>query len=226
MPLSAPFSTAPVLPTRGVAALAGAVLSAAAACGPALADPLPMPSVDFALTASLKRGGTLKLAHSQSRMRVEMTNPNLPTPILGLIDLNARRMVMMLPNVPNMAMEIDIPKEYSVGALAGSGTKVGQSQAAGESCDVWEVDPQANLTSATTFACITADGIALRTEVEIEGKKSTVYEVTELTRAPQDPSQFALPPGAQVVKVPKGKLGSALGIPGLGGLGGGITLPR
>ncbi|MFG1358687.1 hypothetical protein [Xanthobacter pseudotagetidis] len=217
---------APVLPARNVAALAGAALSAAALCGPALADPLPMPSVDFALTASMKRGGTLSLAHSQSRMRVEMTNPNVPTPILGLIDLNARKMVMMLPSVPNMAMEIDIPKEYSVGALAGSGTKVGQSQAAGETCDVWQVDPQANLTSATTYACITADGIALRTEVEVDGKKSTIYEVTELARAPQDPKLFTLPAGAQVVKVPKGKLGGALGLPGLGGGAPAMAVPR
>lgn len=226
MLVPASVSTASVLPARGVAALAGAVLSATVWCSPSLADPLPMPSADFALTASLARGGTLKLAHSQSRMRVEMSKPNLPTPVLGLIDLNARKMLMMLPNVPNMAMEIDIPKEYSLGALAGSGTKVGSSQALGEPCDVWQVESQANLASASTFACITADGIALRTEVEIDGKRSTLYEVTELTRAPQDPSQFALPAGAQVVKVPKGKLGNALGLPGLPSLGGGITLPR
>ena len=216
MPLSAP-----VLP-----ALAGAALSAAALCGAALADPLPMPSVDFALTADLKRGGTLSLAHSQSRMRVEMTNPNVPTPILGLIDLNARKMVMLLPNVPNMAMEIDIPKEYSMGALSGNGTKVGESAVAGEACDVWKVESQANLASAATFACITSDGIALRTEVEVEGKKATVYEVTQLSRAPQNPKQFELPAGVQVVKVPKGKLGSALGLPGLGGGTPAIPLPR
>ena len=171
MPLSAP-----VLP-----ALAGAALSAAALCGAALADPLPMPSVDFALTADLKRGGTLSLAHSQSRMRVEMTNPNVPTPILGLIDLNARKMV--LPNVPNMAMEIDIPKEYSMGALSGNGTKVGESAVAGEACDVWKVESQANLASAATFACITSDGIALRTDDPTQLRQlATAFGATYDTR--------------------------------------------
>lgn len=202
---------------RGASLLVGTLAWGVALAGFAAADPLPLPSTDFALTANLTRGGTMDLAHSQSKMRVQMNNPNAPGPMIGLIDLQARKMIMMMPNVKNMAIEIEIPPEYSIGALSGNGTRVGQSEVAGEPCDLWKVEPQANLGSVATTACITTDGIALRTEAEIKGKRQVVYEATQVTRAPQDPSLFELPKDVQVVKVPKGKLGGALGLPGLGG---------
>ena len=192
----------------GLAALFGSAASA---------DPLPLPSTDFALTASLKRGGTMELAHSQSKMRVVMNTPAAKTPIVGLIDLTARKMVMMMPNVANMAIEIDLPPQYSVAALSGNGTRVGQDEVAGEACDLWQVDTppnaQSKLNARDTVACITQDGIALRTEAEIDGKKQVLYEVTSLTRGPQDPKLFQLPADVQVMKMPKGKLGGALNLP-------------
>jgi len=66
-----------------------------------------------------------------------------------------------------------------------------------------------------TSACITPDGIALRTEAEIQGTTRVLYEVESLKRGPQDPGLFQLPPGVKVMKVPQGKFGSMLGIPGV-----------
>lgn len=196
--------------------LAGTLLGAGAAC----ADPVPLPTVDFALSADLRRGGSMDLAHSQGRMRVEMTKPNVPGSIVGIIDLRARRMVVRTPNLPNMAVEMELPPEYALGALSGSGLRVGESQVAGEACDLWKLDAPVSsaggVSLGPTTACITPDGIALRTEVEVQGKKQTVFEALKLTRAPQDPKLFQLPSGVQVIKVPKGKIGSALGLPGLG----------
>lgn len=183
----------------------------------AQADPLPLPTADFALKADLRRGGTIEIAHSQGRMRVEIQKPNIPGSMVGIIDLKARSMVVRTPNLPNMAVEIELPPEYVLGALAGSGLWVGEDTVAGEPCDLWKVDPQMKSALGPTTACITPDGIALRTEVEIKGTKQTVFEATSLSRAPQDQKQFQLAPGMQVMKVPKGKIGSALGIPGLGG---------
>jgi len=198
------------------AVLAGTLLGLGAAC----ADPVPLPTVDFALSADLRRGGSMDLAHSQGRMRVEMTKPNVPGSIVGIIDLRARRMVVRTPNLPNMAVEMELPPEYALGALSGSGLRVGESQVAGEACDLWKLDAPSGAVGGVvlgpTTACITPDGIALRTEVEVQGKKQTVFEALKLTRAPQDPKLFQLPSGVQVIKVPKGKIGSALGLPNLG----------
>ena len=54
---------------------------------------------------------------------------------------------------------------------------------------------------------MTPDGIPLRTEIETKGKKQLVYEATSVTRGPQNPALFALPPGTQVMKVPPGAAG-------------------
>ncbi|MDI4656346.1 hypothetical protein [Xanthobacter autotrophicus] len=203
-----------------VSVLAGPLLGAGVAC----ADPVPLPTVDFALSADLRRGGSMDLAHSQGRMRVEMVKPNVPGSIVGIIDLKARRMVVRTPNLPNMAVEIELPPEYALGILNGTGLRVGEGQVAGEPCDLWKLDAPLGAAGGAamgasvgpTTACITPDGIALRTEVEVQGKKQTVFEALKLTRAPQDPKLFQLPAGVQVIKVPKGKIGSALGLPGLG----------
>ena len=208
---------------------------ALAACGAALfigieaveAEPLPLPRTDFALKAKLRSGASLDLAHSRGLMRAEMTKPGVPAAMVGFIDLAERRITLLVPAIPNMAVETDIPLEYSVGALAADGTRTGQNgMVAGEACDLWQVASQAGAGIGPTTLCITADGITLRTEAEIKGKTYTVYEVTQLSRDPQTPDRFRLPPGLQVMKVPKGKGGLPPALLGLGlGLGGG-TKPQ
>ncbi|MFG1347445.1 hypothetical protein V5F59_21340 [Xanthobacter autotrophicus DSM 431] len=198
---------------RGAAMVAGALLCA----GPALADPLPLPTVDFALKGSLRHGGTLDLAHSQGKMRVEITRPNVPGSVVGILDLKVRRMVMRTPNLPNMALDVELPPEFALGAVSGNGTRVGPgAPVAGEACELWITEAPTSAPTGVvlgpTTACITADGITVRTEVELNGKKQQLFETTTLTRGPQDPKLFQLPPGVQVVKLPKGKLGSALGL--------------
>lgn len=199
------------------AVAAGVLILCLPSVSPARADPVPLPATDFALKADLKRGGTIDIAHSHGRMRVEIQKSNIPGSMVGIIDLNARSMLVRTPNLPNMAVEIELPPEYVLGALTGTGLRVGEDTVAGEACDLWKIDPQMKSALGPTTACITPDGIALRTAVEIKGTKQTVFEATSLTRAPQDQKQFQLPPGTQVMKVPKGKIGAALGIPGLGG---------
>ncbi|MFG1394151.1 hypothetical protein [Xanthobacter agilis] len=193
---------------------AGLGLGLGLGLGTAIAEPLPFPTADFNLKANLPRNAVMEMAYSQGRMRVEMTKPNVPGSVVGIIDLNTHRMLMLSPQMPKVAVEIALPPEYVVGALAGTGSKVGRSEVAGESCDLWQVDPPVDRKLGPTTACITADGIALRTEAEIQGAKRTLYEVASLTRGPQDPKRFLLPPGVKVVKMPQGKFGSILGLPG------------
>ncbi len=186
---------------------------ACALAGPALADPLPTPTVDFALKAKLRDGGSLDLAHSNGKMRMEILPKASPAMVVGLIDMKTGKIVVMVPSMPKMAVQTDLPPEYNFASLAGSGsgTKVGTAQVAGEPCDLWKVETSSPTASTgPTTACITADGIALRTEVEIQGKPQVIYEATALTRAPQDAHLFVMPTGVQTIKIPKGASAAAL----------------
>ena len=201
------WSARSAVPMLAVAvALAGPVVS-----GPAAADPLPTPTVDFALKAKLRDGGSLDLSHAGGKMRMEMLPKASPAMVVGLIDLKTGKIVVMVRSMPKMAVQTDLPPEYNFAMLAGagSGTHVGTAQVAGENCDLWKVETSSATTGPTT-ACITADGIALRTEVEIQGKPQVIYEATALTRGPQDPQLFVMPTGVQTIKIPKGASAAAL----------------
>lgn len=190
-----------------------AVTTLAAGLGAAAADPLPYPSADFALKAVLRDGGSLDLAYADGRMRLELLPKSSPTLIVGIADLKSGKVALMVPSMPKMAMQTDLPPSFSFAALTGSGTKTGTDTVAGETCDLWKIDPVPSQTTAgPTTACITADGIALRTHVEIQGKPQLVYEATALMRGPQDPRQFMVPHGVQTVKLPKSAVAA---VPGL-----------
>lgn len=202
----------------GAGLLGLALVLGAASDHPAMADPLPLPTVDFALKANVRRAGTLELAHSGGKMRVEINNPSAPGPMIGIIDLKNRKMTMLMASVAKAAVEIEIPQENAFGALQGEGLRVGEGMVAGEPCDLWKVEPLATMNAGPTVACITPDGIALRTEIERkDGRKDLVFEATSLTRGPQDPKLFQLPPDVTVIKAPAGKIGRMLGVPGIGG---------
>lgn len=197
---------------------ASLLLCMALGTGVAAADPLPLPATDFALKAKSRGGSEIDLVHSAGKMRVEVESPKGPGNMVGILDLKGNRMVMLVPNMSSKAVEIELPTDYSLGTISGAatGTRMGADQVAGQPCDLWKVDTPQDKGAGATVACITPDGIALRTETEIKGKKEVVFEAVSLTRGPQDPKAFQLPPGVQVIKVPK----SAMGLPGLGGMPG------
>ncbi|WP_051357035.1 hypothetical protein [Azorhizobium doebereinerae] len=201
------------------------IAAALAACAAhsAQADPLPTPTGDFALKAKTRDGGTLDLAHSGGRMRLEMLPKAAPAMVVGLLDLRAGKMVVMVPAMPKMAVQMDLPPDFTFASMNGSGTKTGSAEVAGEPCDLWKVDATASQAgTGPTVSCITADGIALRTEMDIKGKTEVLYEVTSLTRGPQDPRQFVLPTGVQTVKIPKN---AAAALPGLAPFTAGLGTP-
>lgn len=176
-------------------------LAAAAAllAGAAQAEPLPRPQVDYAASGTLAGRGTILVRHHAGKLRVDLKIDGLPGHTMGLVDLNTHRAVMTLP-VPGskIAVETDFGADARFGQIAGEGTRTGASTVAGEACDVWQIKVPKVRTPAT--ACITADGITLRTEVAVSGKGREVMEIKKLSRAPQDAALFALPPGTNVVK--------------------------
>ncbi|MFG1464952.1 hypothetical protein V5F77_18885 [Xanthobacter sp. DSM 24535] len=192
-----------------LSALAGAALGAL----PARADPLPTPTVDFALKARLGGRVQVDMAHQGNRMRMEISNPAVPGTLLGFLNLDTRKVVLVSPSLPKMGVETDLPADFQIASLAGEGTRLGASEAAGEPCTLWRVEKSAQI-AGPAVACITEDGIVLRTEVEIQGKTHIAFEALSLTRGPQKPELFLLPPGTRTMKIPNG--GNLLPAPGLG----------
>lgn len=185
------------------------------------AAPLPMPTIDFAMTGKSMRGAAMDLAHHDGKMRVELKKPGANATVISIIDLKSAKMLMLVPNMSHMAMEVELPPQYAALTMQGTGKKLGQAEVAGETCDLWQVDKAG---SSNTVACITEDGIALRTQADVGGTSRTIFEAQSVTRAPQSASLFSFPPDVQIVQL-DGKmlnnLPGALGnIGGLGALGG------
>lgn len=192
-------------PPPGIAALAAIAILFSAGI-PAVADSIPLPTVDYQATATVYGGGNLISRHSNGKMRVEMQLPGVPQATVTIIDLRARKTVTMVavPGMGNMAMEADFSDESKYGVAVGQGRRVGSATVAGESCELWETeatDKQGRKHSAVS--CVTRDSIALRVEATVRGKRETVFEITALKRERQDPKLFVLPADAQMMKLPK-----------------------
>jgi len=172
----------------------------------AKAEPVPLPKIDFEARAKLMNEGTLLIRHSNGKMRIEMQIPQLQDPTVGFIDLNRKVMVILLPipGAQNTAMEVEFGNDAAFGQVLGDGVRAGEATVAGERCFVWKVSAGEDNRAA---ACLTPDNIALRTQVSIDGKTRTVFEVTELKRQPQNPADLEVPSNVNIVKLPKGMKG-------------------
>ena len=170
------------------------------------AEPVPLPKIDYEAKAKLWNEGSLFIRHSNGKMRIEMQLPQLKEPAIGYIDLNRKVMVMILPipGIKETGMEVEFGDDAAFGQVIGNGQKAGEATVAGERCTVWKITAKDESRAA---ACLTHDHIALRTQVSIEGKTRTVFEVTELKRQPQSPADLEVPSDLNIMKLPKGMKG-------------------
>jgi hypothetical protein len=185
----------------------------------ALAEPIPLPNVDFQAKATMMGKMNMTLRQSAGKARVELQAAGMPQ-MTGIMDLKARKMLMIgaVPGMSNMALEIELGKDTGYGQVIGNGRRVGTDTVVGEPCELWEMDEAKNGTNGgPVIACLARDNIPLRTEMTIEGKRRIVMEVTELKRERQDPALFAVPANVQVMKMPKGAAGALQSIPGMPG---------
>jgi hypothetical protein len=176
---------------------------------PALADPVPLPNVEYSAKATMMGGMSMLSRHSKGKMRVEMSGPMLPQAMVAYIDLMTKKMlsIMNVPGMPPMAVEADLGAEESPGVTVGEGRRVGTSKAAGEDCDLWQIDAAKKIDKKVdAVACLSRDAIPLRMEATINGKREVIFEVSELNRGPQDPKLFAPPKDVQVMQIPKGMI--------------------
>lgn len=167
---------------------------------PAAAEPLPQPAVEFMAKGTLAGRGDLTMRHKEGKLRMDMSVSGAPVSMSGIIDVAARKALMIMPLATKTAIEIEFGSDANLGHMVGDGKMTGSAMVAGEKCNLWEVNaPKAQ---GPAIVCITADGIGLRTEVLANGQRHTIMEITELSRGRQDPELFSLPPDTKIIKPP------------------------
>jgi hypothetical protein len=177
---------------------------------PALSDPLPQPRIDFEASSKGPGGTTFFYRHHEGKLRIDVKLPGTQVAATSLVDISGRKVVAIVgPASGSMAVELDL-NEAEFGLPPGllDAKRIGAARVAGEPCNLWEVTrpplratTRAPLPSAT-IACITPDGIPLRTETVTNNVRQVVMEAITVTRAAQDPSLFAVPPGTKIMKAP------------------------
>ncbi len=175
--------------------LAAAALSLALAT-PVLAEPLPMPGVDFRAEMAILEGpGVMTvMRHKAGKMRVDVEQMGMKGFMLMERGKTVATMIMEIqPGVP-MAMDIDLSKmagqqQMNVATWDLDGRKVGSATVLGESCDEYETTQS----GMTMRICIARDGVPLRT-FDV-GRNKPVMEARKVERVTQDAAQFAIPAG-------------------------------
>lgn len=178
-----------------------ALLSSVAADVTVAGEPVPLPSADYAAEGSFAGGGKMVMRHHGGLMRLDLTMPGAPGPMTGYFDLPAKKALMVVATpAGRMAMEVDLAAQVGYGAMVATGTREGQDTVAGEPCDIWRIDT--GRAAEPVHACITADGITLRTDTVAAGKPIRVFEVASLSRAAQDAGRFRMPTDVPVMRLP------------------------
>jgi hypothetical protein len=175
----------------------------------ALAEPLPLPSSDYAIRGTMAGGINVFYRHSKGKMRMEMKSAEMPQPMVAYFDVKTRKgvMVMNMPGMPAMAIDASLDQEGGAAVARGSGRRIGSDRVAGEACDEWKVDGTTAEEKATeAVVCVTSDGITLRMVGNVQGKRQTILQITEVSRAPQDMKLLTPPANLKPMQIPAGMM--------------------
>lgn len=159
---------------------------------------LPQPSVDFEARAILGNSGKATFRHHGGKVRVDARPTGVPVMITAIVDVTAGKALVAIPG-QRSAFEVDLNQDTNYGLLAGTGRKTGTSHViAGEPCETWEV--RAEGVDFPAFACITADGVMLRSEATIRDKAVVLMEVVTINRIEQEERLFSMPADYTIVR--------------------------
>lgn len=195
---------------RSALALSCACFLAAGAMA-SRAEPIPLPNTDYSVKAKMVGGMTMTSRHSKGKIRMDMNAPGMPLPMTAYIDLKTRKIItlMSVPGMSNMAVEANLGEEETPGVAVGEGRRVGSASVAGEACDLWQIEGKSKMEkSANAVVCISHDAIPLQLQATIDGKRETIFEVTEITRGPQDIKALTPPANLKPMQIPQGMIPS------------------
>jgi hypothetical protein len=191
------------------------LLAALALSGPAAAQERPRlePARDVAVTYRLvgqDAQGQVGMAWHAGSREARLDNPdgsflvaNLSAGT-GFLASDRERAMMVLPAPPTDA---GIPGLLPPGARF---TREGPGKVAGLDCTNWRVEIS---DGGRGQACITADGVVLRSVGAGPGQPEQGLEATGVTYAPQSPARFARPAGYREVAPPAPQGGAPQGTP-------------
>jgi hypothetical protein len=138
------------------------------------------------------------MVRSGQKMRMEMNRPE--GQMVNISDLQTHEAYAIITQGGHTtAMRIDLTGTAAADPVAtwqSQGTSMtpsGPCSAAGENGSSWTRAAEGDQPAMS--ACVTSDGILLWTK---EGDR-TNWETTSVQRGPQDPAQFVVPPGVQVM---------------------------
>ncbi|MFN0262828.1 hypothetical protein ACKTEK_03020 [Tepidamorphus sp. 3E244] len=161
----------------------------------AAAEPAPTPETDF--TAQWEITGTpvdsskpTRMTYSSElkKMRIDMNMG--PQSMTIVRDMTSGEAVMWSDMMPGMGMKVNAGEGFKL-----EGERTGRTdEVNGESCEIW--------TSHKMEICITDDGIPVKSE-----GRGVTATLKSLDRSPQDPEQFALPEGVEVMDMPSAMSG-------------------
>ncbi|MCF4167198.1 hypothetical protein L2U69_16235 [Zavarzinia compransoris] len=202
-----------------LAVLAAAVLLP----GVALADPVPLPTVDYSISYLVQPGGhAMDMAHHDGIMRMDMNEQGQS--MTGLMNLKTDKMTVIMTAPMKMAFEMDMNQPMPGGMGGGVSpqqvftegdvtlTAIGAKTVAGHDCTLYDAVGTLNGDRMESKVCLTGDNVMLFSE-SVEGGKTYTVTATRVDVGPQDASRFRVPPGVQVM--PMGAMMGAL--PGMMG---------
>src|SRR5580704_11257960 len=86
---------------------------------PTLAEPVPLPSVDYVANGNMGSRGTLTVRHHGDKLRTDMLMAGLPVPTLLIVDLKTHKALIHMP-LPGAAgaTEVDLGDAAGLGPVA------------------------------------------------------------------------------------------------------------
>ncbi len=191
---------------RPSAAIAASLALLASAAIPAAAQDRPPinPTRDVAVTYRIEGGGQageMRLAWLNSAQSLRTDMPGGAA--WSLTDMRTGRILMVL-EAQRAVMEI--PRDAAAGAgpvqpsPTARFTRAGTETILGQRCTVWRMEDGGNRGEA----CVTADGVMLRSRGASAGGPSGAMTAVAVDLAPQDPARFRVPADYRTMQLPPG----------------------
>lgn len=187
-------------------AIAAAMIAALPVAAQAQDRPQIFPTRDVAVTYVVAGQGqtaelTMLWSATQRLMRM-----NLPQGAGYMVADHQNQRGFMVMEAMRVIM--DVPMQQAAGYQRemenARFTRGGTEKIAGTDCTVWRFERQGQ----SGEACITADGVMLRTQGSAQGQQGRM-EATRVDYAPQDASLFRRPEGYQTMQAPSVPPGGA-----------------
>lgn len=186
-------------------AAAAALIAALPAAAQAQERPQIFPTRDVAITYRVSGGGAAGEMTMHWSAAARLMRMNMPEGAGYMVADHANQRGFMVMEAMRMIM--DVPMQQAAGYQKqfenARFTRGDTERVAGTECTVWRYQGAAQ----SGEACITADGVMLRSHGSAQGQQGRM-EAVRVVYGPQDPALFRRPQGYQAMQMPGGTPGA------------------